>query len=151
MFGEWIRHDVGRVFVHLFDSALHAWVHGRPSVCSFGETCVRKLAVEHDGSVYACERYLDDEHCLGKLSEQVSQILTLSDEIAGMAKDIAQASSVLFVGRRRGLPVAREGAQKLKEISYVHAEAYPSAELKHGPLALISPEMPTVAVVPSPT
>jgi len=55
---------------------------------------------------------------------------------------------VMYVGRRRGWPVAREGAQKLKEVSYVHAEAYPSAELKHGPLALISPEMPTVAIVP---
>ena len=65
-----------------------------------------------------------------------------------MAKEIAQSYSVLFVGRRRGWPVAREGAQKLKEISYVHAEAYPSAELKHGPLALVNPELPTVAVVP---
>ena len=55
---------------------------------------------------------------------------------------------MLFIGRRRGWPVAREGAQKLKEISYIHAEAYASAELKHGPLALVSPELPTVAVVP---
>lgn len=71
VFREWIRRDVGTVFVHLFDSTLHAWVHGRPSVCSFGETCEPKLAVEPDGSVYACERYLDDEdHCLGRLSEQ---------------------------------------------------------------------------------
>ena len=54
----------------------------------------------------------------------------------------------MYIGRRRGWPVAREGAQKLKEVSYVHAEAYPSAELKHGPLALISPDMPTVAIVP---
>jgi glucosamine--fructose-6-phosphate aminotransferase (isomerizing) len=54
----------------------------------------------------------------------------------------------MFVGRVRGYPVAREGAQKLKEISYVHAEAYPASELKHGPLALISPELPTVAIVP---
>ena len=50
---------------------------------------------------------------------------------------------MLFIGRRRGWPVAREGAQKLKEISYIHAEAYASAELKHGPLALVSPELPT--------
>jgi glucosamine--fructose-6-phosphate aminotransferase (isomerizing) len=54
----------------------------------------------------------------------------------------------MFVGRVRGWPVAREGAQKLKEVSYLHAEAYPAAELKHGPLALIGPEVPTVAVVP---
>jgi glucosamine--fructose-6-phosphate aminotransferase (isomerizing) len=85
---------------------------------------------------------------LAKLPEQISEILAQSDAIADMAKEIAQSHSVMFVGRRRGWPVAREGAQKLKEVSYVHAEAYPCAELKHGPLALISPEMPTVAVVP---
>ena len=77
---------------------------------------------------------------LNALPDQITEILAQDDEIAGVAKEIAQSSSVLFVGRRRGWPVAREGAQKLKEISYVHAEAYPSAELKHGPLALVSPE-----------
>jgi glutamine---fructose-6-phosphate transaminase (isomerizing) len=85
---------------------------------------------------------------LAELPDQVSQILAQSDAIADVAKEVAQSNSVMFVGRRRGWPVAREGAQKLKEVSYVHAEAYPSAELKHGPLALISPDMPTVAIVP---
>jgi glucosamine--fructose-6-phosphate aminotransferase (isomerizing) len=85
---------------------------------------------------------------LAALPEQVREILKLSDEIAEVAREIAPSPSMMFVGRRRGWPVAREGAQKLKEISYIHAEAYPSAELKHGPLALISPEMPTVAIVP---
>ena len=55
---------------------------------------------------------------------------------------------MFFIGRVRGFPVAREGAQKLKEVSYLHAEAYPASELKHGPLALVSPELPTVAIVP---
>ena len=85
---------------------------------------------------------------LQKLPEQIAEILLSEGHIADVAKEVAQAASVMFVGRRRGWPVAREGAQKLKEVSYVHAEAYPSAELKHGPLALISPEMPTVAIVP---
>jgi glucosamine--fructose-6-phosphate aminotransferase (isomerizing) len=85
---------------------------------------------------------------LAALPDQITQILEQSDAIADVAKRIAESNSVMFVGRRRGWPVAREGAQKLKEISYVHAEAYPSAELKHGPLALISPELPTVAIVP---
>jgi len=85
---------------------------------------------------------------LNALPDQITAILDQSDEIAEVAKRIAPSSSVMFVGRRRGWPVAREGAQKLKEVSYIHAEAYPSAELKHGPLALISPDMPTVAVVP---
>ncbi|MFC4943980.1 glutamine--fructose-6-phosphate transaminase (isomerizing) [Pseudonocardia sp. GCM10023141] len=85
---------------------------------------------------------------LNALPAQITEILEQSDAIAEVAKEIAQSNSVMFVGRRRGWPVAREGAQKLKEVSYVHAEAYPSAELKHGPLALINPDLPTVAVVP---
>ncbi len=85
---------------------------------------------------------------LNALPGQIAEILEQGSVIADVAKEIARSGSVLFVGRRRGWPVAREGAQKLKEISYIHAEAYPSAELKHGPLALVSPELPTVAVVP---
>jgi glucosamine--fructose-6-phosphate aminotransferase (isomerizing) len=85
---------------------------------------------------------------LKALPGKVAEVLELEDEIAGIARDLAPHPSMLFIGRRRGWPVAREGAQKLKEISYIHAEAYASAELKHGPLALVSPEMPTVAVVP---
>jgi glucosamine--fructose-6-phosphate aminotransferase (isomerizing) len=85
---------------------------------------------------------------LTALPDQITAILEQADAIGEVAKEIAHRSSVLFVGRRRGWPVAREGAQKLKEISYVHAEAYACAELKHGPLALVSPELPTVAVVP---
>ncbi|GAY09877.1 glutamine--fructose-6-phosphate transaminase (isomerizing) [Pseudonocardia sp. N23] len=88
---------------------------------------------------------------LAKLPEQISAIVEAEQEsgaIEAVAKEIAVRESVLFIGRRRGFPVAREGAQKLKEISYVHAEGYASAELKHGPLALVSPELPTVAVVP---
>jgi glutamine---fructose-6-phosphate transaminase (isomerizing) len=85
---------------------------------------------------------------LQRLPDQIQEIVDQSDDIADVAKLIAQSTGVMYVGRRRGWPVAREGAQKLKEVSYVHAEAYPSAELKHGPLALISPDMPTVAIVP---
>ncbi|MGH3588298.1 MAG: glutamine--fructose-6-phosphate transaminase (isomerizing), partial [Pseudonocardia sp.] len=85
---------------------------------------------------------------LAALPGQIAQIVERSEVVAEVAREIAQSNSVLFVGRRRGWPVAREGAQKLKEVSYVHAEAYPSAELKHGPLALVSPQLPTVAIVP---
>ena len=66
----------------------------------------------------------------------------------GIAERLAEAESLFFVGRVRGFPVAREGAQKFKEISYRHAEAYQTSELKHGPLALIDPTVPTVAIVP---
>jgi glucosamine--fructose-6-phosphate aminotransferase (isomerizing) len=85
---------------------------------------------------------------LRRLPEQIAQILADEEHIATVAKSIADAQSVFFIGRVRGFPVAREGAQKLKEISYLHAEAYPTSELKHGPLALIDPSMPTVAIIP---
>ncbi|GAB3581268.1 glutamine--fructose-6-phosphate transaminase (isomerizing) [Calidifontibacter terrae] len=85
---------------------------------------------------------------LEKIPAQVQQILDSESAYTDVAVSFAKAQSVFYIGRVRGYPVAREGAQKLKEISYLHAEAYPSSELKHGPLALISPEMPTVAIVP---
>lgn len=85
---------------------------------------------------------------LERIPDQVREILDREAEIGAVADVVADATSVFFIGRVRGYPVAREGAQKLKEISYLHAEAYPSSELKHGPLALISAEMPTVAIVP---
>jgi glutamine---fructose-6-phosphate transaminase (isomerizing) len=85
---------------------------------------------------------------LRRLPDQVADILTMEAEIAGLAKDLAQYPGMFFVGRVRGWPVAREGAQKLKEVSYLHAEAYPASELKHGPLALVGPGLPTVAIIP---
>jgi len=86
---------------------------------------------------------------LRNLPSQVSEILALETEIASAAHRFAAADHMFFIGRVRAWPVAREGAQKLKEISYVHAEAYQAGELKHGPLALISSDMPSVVLVPS--
>ncbi|MGN0065119.1 MAG: glutamine--fructose-6-phosphate transaminase (isomerizing) [Nocardioides sp.] len=85
---------------------------------------------------------------LERLPDQIAEILEGEADLAEAAKELAAAESLFFVGRVRGFPVAREGAQKFKEISYRHAEAYQTSELKHGPLALISPQVPTVAVVP---
>ena len=85
---------------------------------------------------------------LERLPGQIAEVLDQEDRIAELAGRLADARSLFFVGRVRGYPVAREGAQKFKEISYRHAEAYQTSELKHGPLALICEEVPTVAVVP---
>jgi glucosamine--fructose-6-phosphate aminotransferase (isomerizing) len=85
---------------------------------------------------------------LRALPGQLEEILAQEEHIATLARDFAHYPGMFFIGRVRGFPVAREGAQKLKEISYLHAEAYPASELKHGPLALVSPELPTIAVVP---
>lgn len=85
---------------------------------------------------------------LHALPGQITEILGQEERIAELAKDLAGYHGMFFVGRVRGWPIAREGAQKLKEVSYLHAEAYPASELKHGPLALVGPDLPTVAVVP---
>jgi glucosamine--fructose-6-phosphate aminotransferase (isomerizing) len=85
---------------------------------------------------------------LRALPGQIAEILAGEEHIAQLARDLSGYQGMFFVGRVRGWPVAREGAQKLKEVSYLHAEAYPASELKHGPLALVGPALPTVAVVP---
>ncbi len=86
---------------------------------------------------------------LRALPGQLEAILAEEEQIAEVARRFAAAEHMFFIGRVRGWPVAREGAQKLKEISYVHAEAYQASELKHGPLALINASMPSVVVVPA--
>ena len=86
---------------------------------------------------------------LRKLPAQIEQILGDEEHIAEVARGLAGAESLFFIGRVRGFPVAREGAQKFKEISYRHAEAYQTSELKHGPLALICEDLPTVAILPA--
>ena len=86
---------------------------------------------------------------LRKVPAQIEEILADEEHIAEVAHGLAGAESLFFIGRVRGFPVAREGAQKFKEISYRHAEAYQTSELKHGPLALICEELPTVAILPA--
>ena len=85
---------------------------------------------------------------LRALPGQLEAILAGEEQIAEVARRFAVAEHMFFIGRVRGWPVAREGAQKLKEVSYVHAEAYQASELKHGPLALIDASMPSLVVVP---
>ncbi len=86
---------------------------------------------------------------LRHLPIQIDEMLALSAEIAELAKQFADKQNALFLGRGAHYPVALEGALKLKEISYIHAEGYPAGELKHGPLALVDAEMPIVAVAPN--
>jgi glutamine---fructose-6-phosphate transaminase (isomerizing) len=86
---------------------------------------------------------------LESLPGRVNQLLDHKDEVEAMAKDFADKHHALFLGRGSFLPVAMEGALKLKEISYIHAEAYAAGELKHGPLALVDDDMPVVAIAPN--
>jgi glutamine---fructose-6-phosphate transaminase (isomerizing) len=86
---------------------------------------------------------------LAKLPELVGQVLAKASEIEGIADRLVRAQNVLYLGRGYNFPVALEGALKLKEISYIHAEGYPAAEMKHGPIALIDDLMPVVFIAPT--
>ncbi|HEX3785685.1 MAG TPA: glutamine--fructose-6-phosphate transaminase (isomerizing) [Pseudonocardiaceae bacterium] len=99
----------------------------------------------HDMSTSQGQRLIK---ALQELPQQIRRILDAREQIAAIADRYADAEHMFFIGRVRAWPVAREGAQKLKEISYVHAEAYQASELKHGPLALINPAMPSIVLVP---
>ncbi|MES9508629.1 glutamine--fructose-6-phosphate transaminase (isomerizing) [Streptomyces sp. NPDC000609] len=132
------------------------YVHAGPEVCVVSTKCFTNTVVAfallalhlgriRDLSVADGKRIIEG---LRRLPAQISEILANEDEIKKMAAEYADAKSMMFIGRVRGYPVAREASLKLKEVSYIHAEAYPASELKHGPLALIEPAMPTVAIVP---
>jgi glucosamine--fructose-6-phosphate aminotransferase (isomerizing) len=85
---------------------------------------------------------------LEALPDKVRAILKLNDQIKAIAHKYSDANAMMFLGRQFNYPIALEGALKMKEISYIHAEGHPSAELKHGVIALISPELPSVFIAP---
>lgn len=100
----------------------------------------RKGMSQAEGRVLAKE--------LVSLPSKISQILEKKEEIRRIAREFRETRNFLYLGRGANFPVALEGALKLKEISYIHAEGYPAAEMKHGPIALIDENMPVVFVVP---
>lgn len=133
------------------------YVHAGPEVCVVSTKCFTNTAVAfallalhlgriRDLSVADGKRIIAG---LRRLPGQIDEIMRTEDDIKKLAEDYAHAKSMMFVGRVRGYPVAREASLKLKEVSYIHAEAYPASELKHGPLALIEPAVPTVAILPN--
>lgn len=90
-------------------------------------------------------------HALEEIPGKVRRILELNDHIRGIAHKYAHAQAMMFLGRQFNYPVALEGALKMKEVSYIHASGHPSAELKHGVIALITPELPSVFIAPEDT
>ena len=94
------------------------------------------------------ERGRELAQALAALPAQVQSILDRADEVEALAEEFKRASNFLYLGRGFNFPTALEGALKLKEISYIHAEGYPAAEMKHGPIALIDAMMPVVVVAP---
>jgi glucosamine--fructose-6-phosphate aminotransferase (isomerizing) len=87
---------------------------------------------------------------LRRLPEAVAHVLTGMDEVRALGRSLADADTILFLGRHVGFPVALEGALKLKELAYIHAEGFAAGELKHGPIAVIDQGTPVIVIVPSP-
>ena len=96
----------------------------------------------------SAEQGIEFARAISSIPQQIEETLKLSDQIRIIAKKYVDAKNFLYLGRHYNYPVAMEGALKLKEISYIHAEGYPAAEMKHGPIALIDEKMPVVVIAP---
>lgn len=107
------------------------------------------MALAKAKGTISSERFQELLDCLNHIPEYVQEVLKLDKEIQRLSLIFTYARNFLYLGRGYSYPVALEGALKLKEISYIHAEGYPAAEMKHGPIALIDQEMPTVIIAPN--
>ena len=107
------------------------------------------LMIGKEKGTISNDNYLHIVHELGLIPEKMKQLLSQNESISQFAKTFTYAQNFIYLGRGYNFPVALEGALKLKEISYIHAEGYPAAEMKHGPIALISQEMPVVVIAPN--
>ena len=106
------------------------------------------LCIGKEKGTMSDAQYLRIVRELGQIPDKIERVLGQNKRIADFAKTFTYAQNFIYLGRGYNFPVAMEGALKLKEISYIHAEGYPAAEMKHGPIALISQEMPVVVVAP---
>ena len=104
------------------------------------------LAMGEAKGTIAREEYLQIVKGLSEIPDKIQEVLKTNDKVADLARTFTYAHNFLYLGRGFSYPVALEGALKLKEISYIHAEGYPAAEMKHGPIALIDSDMPVVVI-----
>ena len=104
------------------------------------------LAMAEAKGTVAREEYLKIVKGLSEIPAKIEEVLKTNDKVADLARTFTYAHNFLYLGRGFSYPVALEGALKLKEISYIHAEGYPAAEMKHGPIALIDSDMPVVVI-----
>jgi glutamine---fructose-6-phosphate transaminase (isomerizing) len=116
--------------------------------CQMAAIVLLALHLGRRSGTLACERAQELIRCLIKVPGQVEAVLEQAQGIREIAEKYAHASDFLYLGRGIQYPIAMEGALKLKEISYIHAEGYPAGEMKHGPIALIDESMPVVVLVP---
>lgn len=139
------------------ESDLSLMINAGPEICvastkafttQLADLLLLVLAIGHQQSLDA-ETEAEIVRALKQTPELIESVLGLDGELEKLAADFVEKHHALFLGRGSHFPVAMEGALKLKEISYIHAEGYPAGELKHGPLALVDEDMPVVAVAPS--
>ena len=104
------------------------------------------LAMGEAKGTISRDEYLQVVKGLGEIPEKIREVLKTNEKVADLARTFTYAHNFLYLGRGYSYPVALEGALKLKEISYIHAEGYPAAEMKHGPIALIDSDMPVVVI-----
>lgn len=104
------------------------------------------LKIAHEKGSVSAERYMHLCQELADIPEKVELVLKKADDVKALAEKYKDASDALYLGRGYNFPIALEGALKLKEISYIHAEGYPAAEMKHGPIALVTETLPVVFV-----
>jgi glucosamine--fructose-6-phosphate aminotransferase (isomerizing) len=116
--------------------------------CQLAVLAVLAIAAGRARGVLSAEDERKLVHALIAVPRHLSEALALEPQIEQLARDIAKCRDVLYLGRGTSFPIALEGALKLKEISYIHAEGYAAGELKHGPIALIDESMPVIVIAP---
>jgi glucosamine--fructose-6-phosphate aminotransferase (isomerizing) len=104
------------------------------------------LKIAHQKGTLTQQRYMHLLQELHAIPDKIATVLQSKDRIKEMAEKYKEANNALYLGRGYNFPVALEGALKLKEISYIHAEGYPAAEMKHGPIALVDESLPVIFV-----
>jgi len=148
-----VTNTIGSSLAREADAVMYT--HAGPEICvAATKTFATQMAALHLVALYLAQirgamfpvEIGDIVSRMRELPGQVRRTLALSEQILGIADEIHEAHDVLFIGRHTGYPAALEGALKLKELSYVHAEGYPAGELKHGPIALVEEGVPVVAV-----
>ena len=111
-------------------------------------TAARCHCARQGARCHRSEREAQLTVALAEVPGRASEILHHNDRIAAIARDVSEARDVLYLGRGTSYPIALEGALKLKEISYIHAEAYAAGEMKHGPITLIDEDVPVIVIAP---
>jgi glucosamine--fructose-6-phosphate aminotransferase (isomerizing) len=148
-----VTNTIGSSLAREADAVMYT--HAGPEICvAATKTFATQMAALHlvalylaqvRGSMFPVEIF-ETVMRMRELPDQVARTLDLSEQIAGIAGELRDRGDELFIGRHTGYPAALEGALKLKELSYLHAEGYPAGELKHGPIALVEEGVPVVAV-----